>query len=515
MSEDRPLQGRTEALARAVVLSRGRHADDVVNRAALVVTKAEERLRHGSRHTVVALVGPTGSGKSSLFNTLVGEDVSNTGVRRPTTSETHACSWSDDTSGLLDWLEIRRRHQAPANPVFDGLVLLDLPDFDSTEATNRMEVDRLVELVDLLVWVVEPQKYADQALHDGYVRPLAGHADVMRFVLSKVDTLSQEQRPTVVPDLIRLLQDDGVPAPVVVPVSVHTGEGIDDLWTVLTAAAHDRKAMVDRLSADLNDAAAILGEGLEGDTSGVPKSARKDLIEGLGRAAGVDAAADIVRRQHLRDAALATGWPPTRWVRRFRRTPMADLPATGRSAVAGAEVGSALRAVGDATAAGLGSPWESSVRRTALDTAPDLHTDLAKITTHAARAQRDRPGWWSAAQWVQRMAGLVAAVGLVWLVLLAVTGGLLRLDIDALTPMLWDWMPLPTLLLLGGALLGILVAVLSRIPAKVGATRRAHRTRTQLHREVADIADAQVVAPLNAALDERRELAQVLRVVRQ
>ena len=49
---------------------------------------------------------------------------------------------------------------------------MDLPDHDSTEVSHHLEVDRLVELADLLVWVLDPQKYADAALHDRYLAPL-------------------------------------------------------------------------------------------------------------------------------------------------------------------------------------------------------------------------------------------------------------------------------------------------------------------------------------------------------
>ena len=77
----------------------------------------------------------------------------------------------------------------------DGLVLLDLPDFDSVEIAHRVEVDRLVRLVDLLVWVVDPQKYADAALHERYLRPLAGHAAVMLVVLNQVDLLGAGAAP--------------------------------------------------------------------------------------------------------------------------------------------------------------------------------------------------------------------------------------------------------------------------------------------------------------------------------
>jgi hypothetical protein len=58
----------------------------------------------------------------------------------------------------------------------EGVVLLDLPDHDSTEVSHHLEVDRLVQLADLLVWVLDPQKYADAAIHDRYLKPLASHA---------------------------------------------------------------------------------------------------------------------------------------------------------------------------------------------------------------------------------------------------------------------------------------------------------------------------------------------------
>ena len=72
----------------------------------------------------------------------------------------------------------------------DGLVLLDLPDHDSTEVEHHVEVDRLVRMVDVMVWVLDPQKYADAALHERYLRPLASHAEVMVVTLNHVDELT-------------------------------------------------------------------------------------------------------------------------------------------------------------------------------------------------------------------------------------------------------------------------------------------------------------------------------------
>lgn len=508
------LADRTDALARAVEIGRGRYREDIVDAAEAVVTKARERLRHGSRHTVVALVGPTGSGKSSLFNALAGEDISTTGVLRPTTTDTHAVVWADDASSLLDWLEIGRRHHAAADPELDGLVLLDLPDFDSTEFANRIEVDRLVELVDLLIWVVEPQKYADQSLHAGYLRPLAGHGDVMAFVLSKTDTLSAEERDDAVADFVNLLQADGIINPPVLQASVLNGEGVEDILSVVTAAARERQAMVQRLAADIRRTAISLGHGLgpAEEEPGVTPAAHDALNAGLGRAAGVEEAGRVVAAQYRRDAGLVTGWPPTRWLSRLRRSPIGDLPMPGRSTVARAEVGTALRDVGDAVAEGLPRPWDGSIRRLALGQAETVRGSLARVNTRTMRHQRAGPRWWSAVDWLQRVVGMVALAGAAWLTVLAVVGGLLQLDTEAMTPTVGDWMPLPTLLLLAGALAGVVIMWLARLAASVGGSRRAVRATAMWRDEVTRVADEDVVAPIQAALAERRELADLLAV---
>ncbi|MFC8552170.1 GTPase, partial [Streptomyces sp. NPDC057273] len=68
--------------------------------------EASARQRLSARHTVVAVAGATGSGKSTLFNALAGVQISDTGLRRPTTSAPIACSWTDGAAGLLDRLAI-------------------------------------------------------------------------------------------------------------------------------------------------------------------------------------------------------------------------------------------------------------------------------------------------------------------------------------------------------------------------------------------------------------------------
>src|SRR4051812_36422090 len=211
------LAARLEALQTATEAARGRLDDATVDRAQEVVDRAASRLRLSADHTVVAIAGATGSGKSSTFNALTGLELSAVGVRRPTTSWATACVWgTDGAQELLDWLGIPPRHQTTRDSMLDnaafstrtredrdmdGVVLLDLPDHDSTEVAHHLEVDRIVKLADLLVWVLDPQKYADAAVHDRYLAPLATHADVMVVVLNHIDTVPLDRRGAMLEDV--------------------------------------------------------------------------------------------------------------------------------------------------------------------------------------------------------------------------------------------------------------------------------------------------------------------------
>ncbi|HJQ04372.1 MAG TPA: GTPase, partial [Nocardioides sp.] len=216
-----PIGDRIEGLKAAVEAARGHISDVSLDEALSAAERATGRLRLSAQHTVVAIAGATGSGKSSTFNNLVGLELSSIGVRRPTTSWATAVVWGSEGAGeVLEWLGIPPRHHTMRDSLLDtrredssldGIVLMDLPDHDSTEVSHHLEVDRLVELADLLVWVVDPQKYADAALHDRYLKPLATHQDVMVVVLNHIDTIAEEKRAGMVADVRRLLAADGLP----------------------------------------------------------------------------------------------------------------------------------------------------------------------------------------------------------------------------------------------------------------------------------------------------------------
>ncbi len=225
-----------------------------------LLRRSGERLRMSATHTVVALAGGTGSGKSSLFNALAGASFSPAGVMRPTTKHSHACVWGmEGAAPLLDWLSVQRRHRYARASALDegeasltGLLLLDLPDHDSVVTGSAALVDRLVKLADMLVWVLDPLKYADASVHRRYLMPLAGHASVTTVVLNQADTLSANQVNDCQNDLRRLLDAEGLTETPVLVTSAVTGAGLDELRRLLARAVAARRAASDRIAADID-----------------------------------------------------------------------------------------------------------------------------------------------------------------------------------------------------------------------------------------------------------------------
>ncbi|MDV9178828.1 YfjP family GTPase, partial [Streptomyces sp. W16] len=268
LAYDGPLRSRLDALRELVGLSRTRLDSGTLAEAGRVLDEAAARRRLSGQHTVVAIAGATGSGKSQLFNALAGVAISETGVRRPTTAAPIACSWSDGAATLIDRLGIpgrlRRRplQSAEMEAQLRGLVLVDLPDHDSAAVAHREQVDRVLALVDAVIWVVDPEKYADAILHERYLRPMAGHAEVMFVVLNQIDRLPGEAADQVLDDLRRLLDEDGIalgeygePGATVLSLSALTGDGIPELREVLGQFVGDRGAAARRISADVDAAA--------------------------------------------------------------------------------------------------------------------------------------------------------------------------------------------------------------------------------------------------------------------
>jgi hypothetical protein len=511
-----------------------------------VVTHAEQRLALSREHTVVALAGATGGGKSSLFNALAGQELSPVGVRRPTTSEAYACVWGapEEITDLLEWLKITPAHWFGQAQVVDGqspmrgLVLLDLPDFDSVEREHAAEVTRLLGLVDLVVWVVDPQKYADQVIHERHLPRFRRHREVTLVALNQADLLSARDLEQLMADLRRLLNADGLDGVRTIATSaVDAPAGLAELQARLEEVVNSRRAVVQRLAADVDLAVADLSDlvGPPAAEELVGPSAVRQVAHGLADVAGAAAVVQAMVTSYRHRAGDAMAWPLLRSLRRrgpdpWRRTGGLALGAGGGPGAAGGVAGPGMsgfggpvtapetaegpraaaslvaRTVGDRAAAGLPDPWPevvSAAARSRLDGLPEALDQAVAIT--AARAHRT-PRWWravGAAEWVATAAALV---GLGWLVLgwlLAAIG--IPIDQPQAGPL-----SVPVLLLVAGVGVGLLLALAARPLARWAARRASEREAERLRAAITDLGRTRVVAPVAEVLRAYAEARDAL-----
>jgi putative protein kinase ArgK-like GTPase of G3E family len=533
---DSALGARLDALGELLGLSRTRVSPDALAETGELLDRVAERRRLSPDHTVVALAGATGSGKSTLFNALAGLQLSETGVRRPTTSAPVACAWDPEgAAGLLDRLGIApkarymRRSaldfgEGAPDGFFDGLVLIDLPDHDSAAVDHREQVDRLLKLVDVVVWVLDPEKYADAALHERYLRPLAGYADVTLIVLNQIDRLPGDSGDQVLDDLRRLLDEDGLAVgehgeagATVLATSALTGDGMADLRAAITQIVAERDAANRRLAADVDRTAARLRpvyvpkNAVSG--SGLTDPAREEFAGRLAAAVGAVAAGQAAEREWAWAAADACGPVWRRPVRGRQRGAVrataavkAAGPGPGPANVVPGPVASrpvveeAVRIVAAEAAAGLPVPWAQAVRDTARRGSEKLPDALDKAAARAEPGALARPGWWSvigAAQW---LLALLTVAGLV-------CGGVVAAGRFGLP---W-WLPLA---LLGtGTLGGPLLSRAGRLAARGPARRHGQAAERRLRDAAADCGRARVLEPVAAELMRYREVREQYGVV--
>ncbi len=518
--------GRLQGLEAAVTAARGRLDDSLVDETAAVVDRAAGRLKLSADHTVVALAGATGSGKSSTFNALIGLDLAATGVRRPTTSWATACVWGvDGADELLEWLGIPERHRTVRDSMLDsgglqdeqldGVVLLDLPDHDSTEVSHHLEVDRLVRLADLLVWVLDPQKYADAAIHERYLAPLATHQGVMVVVLNHLDTIPEAGRDAMLADVRRLLDADGLPDVPVYGVSARQQIGIADLRTEIASRVQAKKATRDRMTADLRVAAERLDEATGRSTGhGLPRKRVAALEDAVADAAGVPTVIAAVEESTRLRARRATGWPVTAWVSRLKPDPLKrlhlDLGSEGRrltrasrtsvpepTQVQRARVDTEVRALADEVSDGLGRPWAGAVRRASTSRLDDLHDGLDRALGGTDLGVARIPIWAGLVRVLQWLLILTALGGAGWLATLAVMA---YLQVPSPEIPSVQGIPVPTVMLLGGVGLGVVLALCCRLLVGITARSRARRADDRLRSAIREVCEELVIAPVAAEL---------------
>jgi putative protein kinase ArgK-like GTPase of G3E family len=541
------LSARLTALARLVQLGESRTAegvsDELLQEAGQLLDRAGERLRLSSDHTVVALAGGTGSGKSSLFNQLATADLSAVGVTRPVTRNPHACVWGAEGSGpLLEWLGVPRRFRYTRGSALDrgesslnGLVLLDLPDHDSVATGKAGQVDKLVGMADLVVWVLDPQKYADAAVHRRYLLPLAGHADVITIVLNQSDLLSPGEVEDCVADLRRLLDSEGLHDVPVLVTSARTGAGIDQLRALLAGTVSARRAASTRIAADLDGVtgqfavyAQERADGTPGDAgAGMATAGAEGLVDAFSRAVGVSAVGDALQSAYELRAVDFIGWPvawpveritgrdPVRKARLGRLWQEVKGMAAGPSGAQQAEIDNALTSLADEVSEPLPAPWSQTTRSAVRSRARQIPGALATAVTSALPPEDRVASWWRVAGALQGVLLACAFLSLLWIGALLAFGVFHVFNMASSLPWLLrdqHLLPWGIILIAGFLLLGWAIATASMSLVHTGAQREHHELQGTMRASISGVAHDMVIAPLEQELTQYQRFRDELMI---
>jgi GTPase SAR1 family protein len=156
------------------------------------------RLRRTDAPMLAVVGGPTGAGKSTLVNSLVGERVSPAGVLRPTTRSAILAYHPADNA----WFENRRvlgslgrttgasadpanLQLVPSSSMPVGLAVLDAPDIDSVVVANRELATQLLAAADMWLFVTSASRYADFVPWE-FLRAAATRGTAVAIVLDRV-----------------------------------------------------------------------------------------------------------------------------------------------------------------------------------------------------------------------------------------------------------------------------------------------------------------------------------------
>jgi hypothetical protein len=246
--------------------------------------------------------------------------------------------------------------------------------------------------------------------------------------------------------------------------------------------------------------------------------------------AGVPAVAEATGNAYRHRAVASTGWPLIRGLRRLRpdplkrlhldttpATPGTDLVPVARTSLPEADaaqrsaVGLSLRAVASRAAAPIPDMWSPALNAAARSRSADLPDALDRAVARTDLGMSRAPFWWRGVGMLQWLLTVAAAGGLLWLI----GGYAIRvLGLPALNYPKVGQVPLPTLLLLGGLLLGALLALLLKPIVNWGAQRARRRAEQRLRAAIMEVAREYVVAPVREVLNAYAQAREALSAVR-
>ncbi len=494
-----------------------------------------ERLGLATDVCVVALIGGTGVGKSTLLNALAGTEVSLASARRPTTGKPVA--WiptpaRGELKPLLDWLGVDdvREHGDTWLP---SVALLDLPDLDSIARGHREQVEDLLPRVDAVIWLSDPEKYRDAVLHDDFLRTWVPRLDRQLVVLNKADRLGAADVEPVRRDLERSLIADMPARPGQTPNVIAIAAGQGDVKAVrswLEEQADAKRVILGRIASSV--VASLEELALKAGAN--PDRPSKPILDSGDRTEAIDAASAEVLRLVDLPSAEAQAIAATRAVARPKGAgPVGRILAwfyrsSGRDARL-ADPTNFLRAWTDrGSLAPALEALRSVVDRPLREAPPAIRPAVAASTDSrrlavrlrgavdaaiAARGELEAPTsrLWPALGIAQTITSGLTVVAAAWLVLLV----LVRPPVDLVALPVAGRVPIPFVLLVVGIIASFLVARALAVHAGwLGgqwARALASDLRVAVERAVAD----ESFSPLDRIDNARRSLWQAARGARE
>jgi len=252
------------------------------------------RLKRLDAPLLTVLGGSTGSGKSTITNTLLGMEVTPAGVLRPTTrAPVLVCNPTD-----LDWyaggdvLPDLPRVTGSATPGGDagtvsgtvlrvvsidslpaGLAIIDAPDIDSVEEANRTLATQLLGAADLWLFATTAVRYAD-AVPWEFLRQAQSRGTALAVIINRIPPGAA---PEIVAHFTSMLNQAELPGVAVFPIEQ---SDLHDGLLPPTAVAPIKSLLTD-LANDAEKRAAVVSQTLTGTLDSI-----------VGRVAGIADAAD-------------------------------------------------------------------------------------------------------------------------------------------------------------------------------------------------------------------------------
>lgn len=261
------------------------------------------RLERLDAPLLAVLGGSTGSGKSTITNSIAGADVSPSGVLRPTTRAPVLICHPDD----LDWFTTtdvlphlpRVTGDGVAtgaslkieavDSLIPGLALIDAPDIDSVEEANRELATQLLAAADLWLFVTTAVRYAD-AVPWEFLGRAKSRGTSLAVVINRMPAGAAAE---IVPHLQTMLVNGGLDGVTIFAIENNElSEG-----RLPAAATSELTAMLSGLAADAEQRAAVVRQTIDGALASVPDRARQVLASAQASDEAAMALADVATQQ--------------------------------------------------------------------------------------------------------------------------------------------------------------------------------------------------------------------------